>query len=358
MISRFFLFSAVSLFCFYSQGQISVGLKESALGNSGVALTESSAPAYYNPALLSEKSKNYFSITGTTLNYFSATDPTSNFKSTKVTPNYASSIHAFETFVHEFSLANEVSIESKTNSSIANGSQTVRLSMNRYSLAYSMAFRDFPFGFQVGLEMNELISQFSQQTDDGNIQQGFNSNSTLTTGDLFLGFGGIHQLNTNYRFGYKVQSRPVNAISKDNSDGHYYYYDQASNTFLSGTSKSRNETESLGLRVNLGHSFTWKDHEFLTDTQFVEESNYNDTYSFNQTFGYKVNFSNKWQYMCGISHRFDSNLSNLGKSNYFSSGFSWMTNSVRSTVSAYYIKQKTETNLDSAGITVGSEFTY
>lgn len=344
----------------FSNAQISVGLRESALGNSGVAITESTAPSFYNPALLADRKQSYFSLTGNTLTSYQSSSESGSFNSTKLAPNYLSSIHAFENFIHEFSLANQVSVDSKSVSNIQNGTNTVYIRADQYVLAYSMAFRNLPIGFQVGLRMNELNNQINQITEDAASANGLSLNMSRRNADLFLAFGGIHQLGNNYRFGYKYESRGKNIYRKTEFDGFYYVYDKTNNLFFSGKPGNPNETTSLatGQSITIGHSFIWNDHEFLTDSRFTEDSTLNSTYSFSQSFGYKVNYTNKIQFMCGILHQFESEMSDLAESNYYSSGFSWVTNALRSSLSVYYSRVKNEADVQSAGITFGSEFSY
>lgn len=335
--------------------QISVGLKESAMGNSGAAITDSSAAAFYNPALLSEKTESHFSLTGTTLASFQSKE----FRSNKLTPNYISSIQAFEAYVHEFSLSNQLSVESQSAVPVLDGTQTMNLRIDQYILAYSMAFRNFPFGFQVGLRMNEQKYQINQTTENVNEAKGSNINISQTRADLFLGFGGIHQLGSHYRFGYKYESAGLNVYKKIETDGTYYLYNKIGNTFTTGKSSGSASDDQMNKQiVTLGHSFTWNAHEFLTDSRFVESAQGSNAYSFYQTFGYKVTYSNQMQYMCGVAHQFKSDLSDLQESNQFSTGFSWVTNTLRSSISAYYFTQNGDDGLQSAGITFGSEFKF
>lgn len=350
-ISKILFFLISSLFVSNLQAQISVGLKESALGNSGAAITESSAPSFYNPALLSERQKSYFSLTGTTLTNFKSSTEAGEFTSTKFAPNYVSSIHAFESFIHEFSLVTQLSIDSRSTIPITSGTKTTNFKTDQYSLGYAFAFKDFPFGFQAGLRINESNIHINQATNDGNIATGVDWDISQRLGDLFLGFGGIHQLGTNYRFGYKYESTGLNVFKKTDQVGTYYYYDKTNNLFSAGTTQGATENDSFNTQIiTIGHSFSAGDHEFLTDSRFSEKSDIRNSFNFFQTFGYKVNFANQMQFMCGASHEFDS------KANYFSAGYSWKTNTVRSIISAYYAEDKT--TMQSAGFTFGSEFIY
>lgn len=355
-----FLILVLFLAAPFSQAQISVGLRESALGNSGAAISESTAPSFYNPALLSDRKKSYFSLSGNTLNSYQSSSESGSFNSTKLAPNYLSSIHAFENFIHEFSLANQTSVDSKSISNIQNGTNTTYIKADQYVLSYSMAYRDFPFGFQVGLRMNELSTQINQITEDVTLANGVNLNRSRRVADLFLAFGGIHQLGNHYRFGYKYESRGKEIYKKSESDGFFYTYDKTNNIFFSGKPGNVIETTSLatGQSLVIGHSFIWKDHEFLTDSRFTEVSQLNRTYAFSQSFGYKVNYTNKIQFMCGLSHRFKSDFADFAESSYYSSGFSWITNTLSSSVSAYYSRERNEADVQSAGITFGSEFSY
>jgi hypothetical protein len=353
-IFKFFLF--VLLCVSYAKAQIPVGLKESSLGNSGVAISDSSAPSYYNPALLSERHKSYFSLTGTTLTSFKSSKNTEEFRSTKFAPNYISSIQAFDSFIHEFSLANQLSVDSSVITPVTDGSKTTNIRSDQYSLAYAFAFRNFPFGFQVGLRVNENNINLKQSTNDGNIATGVDFDISQRVADMFVGFGGIHQLGTHYRFGYKYESPGLNFYKKSDRGGSYYIYNKTDNTFTTGqTQGSLTETNLNSQVITIGHSFIVNDHEFLTDSRFLEQQGSKNSYDFYQTFGYKINFSNKMQYMCGFSQKF-SDSPEAFDSNYFSTGFSWQTSSLRSTLSGYYADGKDDTQ--SAGITFGSEFTY
>lgn len=352
------LFILIFLFSFKLQAQISVGLRESALGGSGVALSDSSAFAFYNPALLSEKEKSHFSFTGTTFSYFSSRNEESNFNSSQVSPNYIATVQAFEGFVHEFSLANESSLSAEYTKPVKDGIQGHQFDLDINSLAYSFAFRNFPFGFQLGVNINQTANYLTYKTDDGNVKTGVYSKNDDLTADLFLGVGGIHQLGTHYRFGYKYQSRGLNIYHQNKNSGFYYSYDQANNLFNTGNSSMATEGEKKGQVIRIGHSFNLNQHEFLTDSVFAENSELQSSYGFTQTFGYKVTFSNQWQFMCGMSHNFSSNWLGFEGSNYFSTGFSWLTNTLRSTISAYYNQNKGDSQFKSAGITFGSEFLY
>ena len=348
---KFVLFSFCSLAVSTLRAQISVGLREAALGNSGVAITESSAPSHYNPALLSERQKSYFSVTGTTLTSFKSSTQDTEYTSTKFAPNYLSSIHAFESYVHEFSLVNQMSLDTRVTIPVANGSSTSHMRADQYNLAYSFAFRNFPFGFQLGLRVNEQNYNSNYTTNDGNIATGVDLDIAQRVGHLFAGFGGIHQLGAHYRFGYKYESPGIKVYKKTDQDGSYYIYDKTGNSFTTGKSQGSLENESFNTQaIIIGHSFTVGDHEFLTDSRFNEQTYEKNKYNFFQTFGYKLNFSNKMQFMCGASHEFDTNA------NYFSTGYSWTTNALRSTISGYYAKDEGE--MESAGFTFGSEFIY
>lgn len=356
--SKFFLFLLFHLYGLFSEAQISVGLKESALGNSGAAISESSAPSFYNPALLSEKRKSYFSLTGTTLTSFKSSSESGDFNSTKFAPNYLSSIHAFESFIHEFSLANQVSIDSRSVTPLNNGSRTIDIRSDQYALSYSMAFRDFPFGFQIGTRINEEVLYFNQNINDGNSATGTSVNKSERIGYLFLGFGGIHQLGTHYRFGYKYESRGLMVYKKTDQAGTYYSYDKSANQFTSGkTTITDNESHNPSPQsITLGHSFLITDHEFLTDSRLVEKIDDQNSYSFTQTLGYKITFSNKMQFMCGTAHSFKPDSNDLTKSNTFSAGFAWQTNTLQSTINAYHADAEDGSTVN--GFTLGSEFIY
>lgn len=350
-VRKIILFSFCSLIVSNLKAQISVGLRESALGNSGAAITDSSAPSFYNPALLSEKQKSYFSLTGTTLSTFKSSTESGDFNSTKLAPNYLSNIHSFESYVHEFSLVNQISIDSRSITPITNGSTTSHIKSDLYALAYSFAFKDFPFGFQLGLRIYEQNFHINETQNDGNIATGINWDIAQKVGRLFTGFGGIHQIGEHYRFGYKYETQGLKIYKKTEQNGSYYIYDKTNNTFTTGKSTGSADEGNFNTQIiTLGHSFVVSDHEFLTDSRFNENSEQKNKYSFSQTFGYKLNFSNKLQFMAGTAYEFDT------KANYFSSGFSWQTNTLRSTICGYLSSNEDDT--ESTGITFGSEFIY
>ncbi len=348
---KLILFFVCCLITSSLQAQISVGLRESAMGNSGAAITESSAPSFYNPALLAERQKSYFSVTGTTLTSFKSKSDTEEFNSTKFAPNYLSSIHAFENYVHEFSLVNQISLDARTSSPITDGTKNTSIRTDQYNLAYSFAFRNFPFGFQLGLRINESSFNVNQSTNDGNIATGANFDISRRTGHLFAGFGGIHQFGSSYRFGYKYESTGLRVYDKTEQAGSYYYYDKGNNLFTSGqTEGSVGDNPIYTQAVIFGHSFLAADHEFLTDSRFNATDASENTYNFFQTFGYKLNFSNQMQFMTGASYEFDTNAK------YVSAGYSWLTNTLRSTISAYHAEDGSD--MQSTGFTFGSEFIY
>lgn len=350
-IQKIILFSFSILIVSNVQAQVSIGLRESALGNSGVAITQSSAPSFYNPALLSERQKSYFSITGTTLSSFKSTNGTEEFSSTKFTPNYLSSINAFETYVHEFSLVNQTSIDSRATTAITDGTKNTNIKADQYNIAYSFAFKDFPFGFQLGMRINESSFNVNQTTNDGNIATGANFDISQKIGHLFAGIGGIHQLGSNYRFGYKYETSGLSVYKKTEQAGTYYYYDKGNNVFTSGQTEGSASDSTLNTQViTLGHSFSAGAHEFLTDSRFNEIAGSKNTYNFFQTFGYKLDFSNKMQFMTGASYEFDTNAK------YASAGYSWLTNTLRSTISLYHAEDGSD--MQSTGFTFGSEFIY
>lgn len=342
----------LSMITITAHAQIGVGLRESALGNSGVAITESSAPSHYNPALLSERQNSYFSLTGTTLSSFQTSDEGGTFNSTKFAPNYLSSIHAFDSFVHEFSLANQISLDSRVTSAIPSGSRMAHIRVDHYTLGYAFAFRDFPFGFQLGLRIKEQSVNLSQDANDGTVASGIDVQMLEKKGNVFFGFGGIHQFGSHYRFGYKYESQGLKVYDKFEQSGAYYYYDKNTNTFSTGQSMGQiEESGSFNTQIlTLGHSFSAGDHEFLTDSRFTETDDRDNKFEHFQTFGYRLKFSNKMQFMTGLSYDFGN------QGNYFSAGYSWLTNTLRSTVSAYYADD--DRNMKTSGLTFGSEFVY
>ncbi|MFN3454877.1 MAG: hypothetical protein ACK41T_07935 [Pseudobdellovibrio sp.] len=332
-----------------------MGVRESVLGGSGVAARDSSAPSYYNPALLSEKSKNYFNVSAATFSYYRNQSDSGNFSSTKINPNYISTVQAFDSFVQEFSLTNEFSISSRFLTSTFHQNRTTSLNIDLYQFVYAFAFPDFPFGFKVGVKALDTDSQVSQVTEEGSVKSGASLNTSKLEGALFLGVGSVFQLAKHYRLGVQYEMAGIRIYQKFENDGFVYYYDQNNNTFYQSRFVDTPQEKSFyGQNLNIGHSFGWEDHEFLTDSKFVEVSK--DAYNYIQTFGYNYIASDKWQFMCGYARQFKSSSQLLeDSSDYYSSGFSWVKNTMRSSVGAYYVRQKQDKTV---GITFGSEFKY
>lgn len=186
---------------------VPLGFYEGLMGNSGAAISESTASSFYNPSLILFKLKNSYGVGGNTFSNIKSDSEDSKLLSSKITPSYLSSAQVFSSFAHEFFLANISSIDSQTDEVLSAGGETkVKTRLENYQAGYTFAFHALPFGFQTVLRFSENQTTTFHEFQDSALAETSNSDGHRRQIDLVLGIGGMHQFD-NYRLGYKYSSR-------------------------------------------------------------------------------------------------------------------------------------------------------
>ena len=91
--------------------------------------------------------------------------------------------------------------------------------------------------------------------------------------------------------------------------------------------------------------------------QLAEKNKQSNSFELSQSFGYHF-YSGSGQYLCGLSHGLGVDVSYVGQRLYLSTGYSWINKINRSTVGLYFYRSKIVEEVDAAGLTFGSEFSY
>jgi len=341
------------------QAQTAIGFNEGLLGNSGTAISNTTAASVFNPSLLLQKTKNSYSLGGNSFANFSSDSDNGKWSSAKLMPNYISSLQAFDSFVHEFFIATLYSIDAQISYREGDINNNFNIQGENYFAGYSFAFRGLPLGFQIGLRSNETRSVGEQEYEDFNeVRTGFirGNNRYL---NLVVGIGGSHQMG-GYTLGYRFLSRGISIVKKQKATGIVHIYNKNSNQY----SRTEQEIDLDNLPTDraqmivVGHGFLTGENEFLTDTRLEEEDTLTHTYKWYQTFGYRYNPSGKYQFMCGIMHLIEKDVKYFGQAVYLSAGFSWLNNTNRSGLGAFYSQNKVKEVSQIYGVTFNSEFVY
>lgn len=359
--SNFFVISLTFSIIFSIQTHaqnVPIGFTEGLMGNSGVAISDSTASSFYNPSLILNKGINSYSIGGNTLSRYSSETDAYKTISTQISPSYLSSLQVFNVFVHEFFLTNIGSLDANISAITAEGGQ-FRI-QTRYSgniAGYTFGFKGLPLGFQVAVRHSETQSNGFYEFQDSNSALISNFDGINRQIDLLLSMGGLHQFG-DYRFGYKYVSRGYAILKKKDGITKNYLYIPLSNQYVKSESAFSIEQPVSGEAISIGHGFKINDHEFLTDSKFEEASDLSYTYNWNQTFGYKLSDVSGYQFMCGVSHLINEKIKYFGQNIYVSSGFSWMEKAHRSAVGMYYFVDKLKSETQVYGVTFSGEFIY
>lgn len=345
--------------------QTPVGLYEGLLGNSGVALQDSSAASYYNPSLLILKKENSYSISGNTFSNFYSRSSGEENSSLSTYPSYISSVFMSESLAHELFVMNlspsHIQKVMTNNTATANSSFESSLDITNLVGGYSMAFKSFPIA----------LSYFAQFTQ---IQEfGFNQLTSLA-GDLrtsSVSRGKINRLTAgisvsghtdfdSYTLGYNLKVRPLTLLNKNSTNvTSYIRGENAPTDYRVEESKSEiNFTDTQQNAMSIGHAFRTGIHEFLTDSQFVEKLAQSNSYQFSQSFGYRMSTKSGHQFLCGLNHGFGGDVTYFGQNIYTSVGYSWNNRANRSTFGLFYHRSNFDQEITSAGLSFGSEFTY
>lgn len=353
-ISFLILFISVKIFA----QAVPVGFNEGLMGNSGVAITDATASSYYNPGLILTKKRSSYSAGGNT---FSIVDGSANdikLSSAKISPSYVSALQIFESFAHEFFLANLGSVDSQTTSTDSlGGTIKSNVRLDNFIAGYTFAFPALPLGFQTALRYTEKQTNSFYEFQDAGGATTKSTEAIHRQIDFLLSIGGTHQFG-NYNFGYKYLSRGLAVSKKKEGSEKTFTYSQGLNQYQKTESVVNTNQDIPGEVLALGHSFKIGDHEFLTDSQFEEKADLTYTYDWSQTFGYKLRSAAGYQYMCGLSHLINKDVKYFGQSMYVSTGMSWLSRTYRSAIGLYYSVNKVNADSQTYGLTFSSEFIY
>ena len=337
---------------------VPVGFNEGLMGNSGVAISDATASSYYNPGLILTKKKSSYSAGGNT---FSIVDGSANdikLSSAKITPSYVSALQIFESYAHEFFLANLGSVDSQSTTTDNLGAtlkSNVRI--DNFIAGYTFGFPALPLGFQTALRYTEKQTNSFYEFQDATSAITKNTEAIHRQIDLLLSVGGTHQFGK-YNFGYKYLSRGLAISKKKEGSEKTFTYSQGLNQYQKTESVVKINQDIPGESLALGHSFKVGDHEFLTDSTFEEKADLSYAYDWSQTFGYKLGSAAGYQYMCGLSHLINKDVKYFGQSMYISTGMSWLSRTYRSAIGLYYSVNKVNADSQTYGLTFSSEFIY
>lgn len=356
---------AILLFGSALQAQTPIGLYEGLLGNSGAALTDASAPSFYNPSLLARKANDSYAISGNTFGSFSSKSDSQEASSVNVYPSYLSSIFVSESLVHEIFLINLAPSRIKNIVTSFTDTATAITESNREGnkilLGYSMAFRKLAFALSYFVQYSEIqefgFAEYTETTTDlrkTSITKG--SYTNLAAG---LSVSGYTQFNT-YTLGYNLKLHPAVLYTKNKAEiKNYIRGESAASDYRVAVEESQMASVDLvGTSMIIGHSFRSGEHEFITDTLLAEKNKHPNSYELSQSFGYRLNSGSGHQFLCGLNHGIGGDVRYFGQNLYLSTGYSWINKINRSTVGLYFYRSKIGAEVDAAGLTFGSEFSY
>lgn len=353
------IFGMVSVWTFYSSAQNNpIGLYEGLMGNSGVASFESSAPSFYNPALLSLRKTKSIVLGGNTISTISSKTNSAEASGSSFNPTYISSIDVFDSYAHELFIINLIDANLVSESTTANNKLQFNTRTQNFAAGYSFAFPNFPMGFQVLLyqQSNSGIALFDGTTGTertvGNIK--------IDRRIFYTGFGISTILNfTNYNLGFNYRSRQMQVTDSDQSKYKAYLYDSAGGTLSEIQGNSKTELgRPFGNTLLVGQGFKIGAHEFLTDSSFVESEDLNQSYSWRQSYGYRLGLSESHQFLVGLNHLINDKVRYFGQDAYCSVGYSWKTRTYRTSVGLFLWNEKLTQSSQIYGLTFNSEFSY
>lgn len=348
-----------------SRAQTPIGLYEGLLGNSGAALTDASAPSFYNPSLLARKASDSYAISGNTFGSFSSKSDSQEARSVNVYPSYLSSIFVSESLVHEIFLINLAPSRIKnivtSNTSSASSVNESNREGNKILVGYSMAFRNVPFALSYFSQYSEIqefgFVEYAELATDlrrTSITKG--SYTSLAAGLSVSGYSHFDS----YTLGYNLKLRPAVLYTKNKSEiKNYIRGETAAGDYRVSVEESQmTSVDLIGTSMIIGHSFRVGEHEFITDSVLAERNKQSNSYELSQSFGYRFYSSSGHQFLCGLSHGLGGDVSYFGQHLYLSTGYSWINKINRSTVGLYFYRSKIDEEVDAAGLTFGSEFSY
>lgn len=345
---------------------MATGLYEGLMGNSGAALSDPTAASIYNPSLLNRKKKDSYSLSGNTFTTFTSKSENTKTTSLALNPGYVSTVLVGTALVHEFFISNSLpttaQIVANFNDSNLLGRMESNMNISKYKFGYSMAFKNVPFALSYFGEYHQQeINGFSELVSlVSDLRSTQNSRTELKYLGLGISVSGHTATPSGYTLGYQLITRQILVYRKDIKISTSYIHGASSPTdYQKIESRYENESSvSNGSAVVVGHGFVSGDHEFITDSQFIERSDLNYSFNMTQTFGYRMNSKAGNQFLAGFSHQLGPEVKYFGQSAYYSVGFSWLKNTLRSVFGAYAYSSRIGQDVFAAGLTFGSEFNY
>ncbi len=362
---KFLLAIALLLIGRSLQAQTPIGLYEGLLGNSGAALTDASAPSFYNPSLLARKAGNSYAIGGNTFGSFSSKSDSQEASSVNVYPSYLSSIFVSESLVHEIFLINLAPSRIKNvvtiSTSVAAASTETNREGNVILLGYSMAFKKTGFALSYFVQYSEIqefgFTEYAEIITD--LRRTTISKGSYTSLAAGISISGYNQFES-YTLGYNLKLRPTILFTKNKAELKNYIRGESvpSDYRVEIKESQMSSVDLVGTSIIIGHSFRTGEHEFITDTELAEKSRYPNSFELDQSFGYRLSSGSGHQYLCGLSHGLGGDIKFFGQKIYVSTGYSWINKINRSTVGLYFYRSKLEEEVNAAGLTFGSEFSF
>lgn len=336
------------------------------MGNSGTALSDPTAASYYNPSLLRRKKKDSYSISGNTFGTYSSKSENAKASSLALNPGYLGTVLVGDALVHEFFVANrsfsKLNIISNSEDSQTSSRTEMSGDITQFQFGYSMAFKSIPFALSYFGQYNQTdMTSFSQATSlTTNVRLTQKSKLDLKYLGLGLSVSGHTESSSGYTLGYQIKTRQIIVYKKDVRDSSVFVHGGTSATdYYQIDSTDENKSGvSNGSQFAIGHGFISGDHEFTTDSRFEEHPSLNYSFTMSQTFGYRMNSKAGYQLLAGFAHRLGSEVKYVGQSAYYSVGFSWLKNNLRSVFGAYALSSRIDQDVFAAGLTFGSEFNY
>jgi hypothetical protein len=344
---------------FQAKAQIHpLGLYEGLLGNSGAAISESSAPSIYNPSLLSFKKKGSVVLGGNTISAITTKTTATTSTGSSFSPSYVSSIDAYESFIHEFFIANITDAELNLETLDSGLQTTSRFRVRNSAAGYSFAFPSLPMGFQIILSNRSAYGVATLDSTEGSTRTIGNVRIDTKQIDANLGISTLLNFDS-YSLGFNFKTRSMKIYSKDNSTFKSYVYDPSGPAFIESSGEKKSTAGSnFGNSLVVGQGFQSGAHEFLTDSSFVESEYLDQSYSWRQSYGYRLGIGETHQFLCGLNHLISDKVRYFGQDAYYSVGYSWKNRTYRSGFGLFYWNDKVTQNSSIYGLTFSSEFTY
>ncbi|MEN0058767.1 MAG: hypothetical protein AAGB31_08025 [Bdellovibrio sp.] len=350
-----FLLSTISITAFGQE--LPIGLREGLLGNSGVALTTSTAASYYNPSLLRDREDNSYSIGGSSFSSMKLESSGTHTSSTNISPSYVSSILVGDSLVHEFFYLTLASGTLWSESQNTSTSYTNAMNIGISRFGYSMAFRSIPFAMQfLGRYTDASLIGYGEGQSPN---MTFHQQADVKDLAVALGLSG-HARFKSYSLGFNFITRGLKIYKAEKGFTRIFVQGSPNPNDYIITEKSSaplsisEERQSL----KIGHSFANNGHEFVTDSFLVETPEAENTYNFYQSFGYMLTSQNGHQLMTGVRHALGPEIKYFGQDIYASVGYSWKTRGLRSSFGVFYNQKDLNTQYSVVGLNFASEFSY